>query len=129
MKIFFTVLLSVFFLIHTACAIEHMQYNPILVVVLMVKNEETVMRATLQPFVDAGIHSYLIFDTGSTDNTVAVTQEMFDEHRVTARLIWRKSNFQMQHLWSCLMQSGISMMRKRWWSFVKIVCEAMFRTL
>lgn len=58
-------------------------YDPILVAVLMVKNEETVMRATLQPFIDGGVDSFFIFDTGSTDNTVAVTQEFFDEHGVT----------------------------------------------
>jgi hypothetical protein len=49
----------------------------------MVKNEETVMRATLQPFVDAGINSFFIFDTGSTDNTIEVTQTFFEEHGVT----------------------------------------------
>src|SRR5579871_6668212 len=58
-------------------------FDPLLVVVLMVKNEETVMRATLQPFIDAGIQSYLIFDTGSTDNTVQVTRDLFDEYEIT----------------------------------------------
>ncbi len=58
-------------------------YDPLLVVVVMVKNEETVMRATLQPFLDAGINSYFIFDTGSTDRTIAVTQEVFDEYGIT----------------------------------------------
>jgi glycosyltransferase involved in cell wall biosynthesis len=58
-------------------------YDPILVVVLMVKNEETVMRATLQPFVDGGVNSFFIFDTGSTDNTIAVTEEFFAEHGIT----------------------------------------------
>jgi glycosyltransferase involved in cell wall biosynthesis len=62
---------------------KDMHYDPLLVVVLMVKNEETVMRATLQPFIDAGIHSYLIFDTGSTDDTIEVTRDLFDEYGVT----------------------------------------------
>lgn len=65
-------------------------YNPILVVVLMVKNEETVMRATLQPFVDGGVTSFFIFDTGSTDNTVAVTQDFFDEHQITDAYIMQE---------------------------------------
>jgi len=43
---------------HNAYAVPKHNYDPLLVVVLMVKNEETVMRATLQPYVDAGINSY-----------------------------------------------------------------------
>lgn len=58
-------------------------YDPLLVVVLMVKNEETVMRRTLKPFTDAGINSFFIFDTGSTDRTIEVTREFFDECGVT----------------------------------------------
>jgi hypothetical protein len=46
----------------------------------MVKNEEAVMRATLQPFVDGGVDSFFVLDTGSTDKTVEVTQEFFVEH-------------------------------------------------
>ncbi len=80
----FRIILSfLFFLQHAAFAAIQTSYDPILVVVLMVKNEETVMRATLQPFLDAGINSYFIFDTGSTDATIAVTQEVFDEYGVT----------------------------------------------
>jgi glycosyltransferase involved in cell wall biosynthesis len=83
MKKYFSHLYAFLFFMQTACAVHSMNYDPLLVVVLMVKNEETVMRATLQPFVDAGINAYLIFDTGSTDNTVEVTQEMFDEYGIT----------------------------------------------
>ena len=74
---------GILFFMHNICLGISITYDPLLVVVLMVKNEETVMRATLQPFVDAGINSYLIFDTGSTDETIAVTQEMFDEYGIT----------------------------------------------
>ncbi len=87
MKKVFQFFLSFIFSIHTVCIGEQIEYDPILVVVLMVKNEETVMRATLQPFIDAGINSYLIFDTGSTDKTMEVTQEMFDEYGITAGYI------------------------------------------
>lgn len=76
-------LCGIFLFVHTACIGLQINYDPILVVVLMVKNEETVMRATLQPFVDAGINSYLIFDTGSNDRTIEVTREMFDEYGIT----------------------------------------------
>lgn len=68
---------------HYACFCVQINYDPILVVVLMVKNEETVMRDTLQPFVDGGINSFFIFDTGSIDNTIKVTEEFFVEHNIT----------------------------------------------
>lgn len=84
------ILCSFIFYVHVAYAAFQITYDPILVIVLMVKNEETVMRATLQPFVDAGINSYLIFDTGSTDRTVEVTQEMFDEYGITQGYIFQE---------------------------------------
>ena len=70
---------SYFISAHAENAIKE---GPLLVVVLMVKNEEHVMAATLQPYVDAGIDSYFIFDTGSTDRTVQVTEEFFAKHRI-----------------------------------------------
>jgi hypothetical protein len=80
-----TIRLLFYFMVCTQSLYAEMctDYDPILVVVLMVKNEETVMRATLQPFVDAGINSFFIFDTGSTDNTIEVTQTFFEEHAIT----------------------------------------------
>jgi tetratricopeptide (TPR) repeat protein len=52
----------------------------LLVAVLMVKNEENAMAPTLQPLVDAGIESFFIFDTGSTDLTIENTQQFFLKH-------------------------------------------------
>lgn len=52
----------------------------LLVAVLMVKNEAAVMASTLQPLVQAGIESFFIFDTGSTDQTIENTQKFFTEH-------------------------------------------------
>jgi hypothetical protein len=83
MKKIVRIFLSVLFFVHVAYAEFEFSYDPILVVVLMVKNEETVMRATLQPFIDGGINSFFIFDTGSTDNTIAVTEDFFAEHGIT----------------------------------------------
>jgi len=57
--------------------------KPLLVVVLMVKNEATVICQTLQPFVDAGVQHYFILDTGSTDNTVDVVTNYFSENNIT----------------------------------------------
>jgi len=51
--------------------------DPLLVVVLMVKNEALVIKETLQPFVDGGVTDFLIFDTGSTDGTQKVAQEFY----------------------------------------------------
>lgn len=83
MKNIVRILFGFLFFMHSGYAVSQIFYDPILVVVLMVKNEETVMRATLQPFVDGGINSFFIFDTGSTDNTIAVTQDFFDEYGIT----------------------------------------------
>jgi len=58
MKSFVRMVFCFLFFMHNAYAVPKHNYDPLLVVVLMVKNEETVMRATLQPYVDAGINSY-----------------------------------------------------------------------
>lgn len=61
--------------------------DPLLVIVLMIKNEEQVIEQTLQPYVDAGIQSFFIFDTGSTDNTVEVTKEYFAKRNTQSAFI------------------------------------------
>ena len=48
----------------------------------MVKNEADVIQATLQPFLDAGIDSFLILDTGSTDNTISLIRKIFDDYNI-----------------------------------------------
>lgn len=54
--------------------------EPLLVVVLMVKDEAPVITQTLQPFVDGGVRDFVIFDTGSTDGTQDVVREFFEQH-------------------------------------------------
>src|SRR5579862_9287870 len=54
----------------------------LLTVVIMVKNEADVIIPTLQPFVDAGITSFLVYDTGSTDGTQQIVREYFDNHDI-----------------------------------------------
>jgi glycosyltransferase involved in cell wall biosynthesis len=54
--------------------------DPLLVVVLMVKDEAPVIEATLQPFVEGGVHDFVIFDTGSTDGTPDVAANFFKQH-------------------------------------------------
>jgi tetratricopeptide (TPR) repeat protein len=62
-------------------------YDPLLVVVLMVKNEEQVIVPTLEPYVDGGIDSFLIYDTGSTDSTMALARNFFDKRGVENGII------------------------------------------
>lgn len=62
--------------------ISHKQVNPLLLPVIMVKNEESVIAKTLQPFVDAGIKDFFVFDTGSTDDTVNVTKQFFKKNNL-----------------------------------------------
>lgn len=66
---------------------RELPHDPLLVIVLMVKNEAPVIRETLQPFVDAGINSYLIFDTGSTDDTVELATDLFKKHHIEHGII------------------------------------------
>lgn len=60
------------------------------VVALMVKNEESVICQTLDPYVKEGMQSFLIFDTGSTDNTVDVVEAYFREHEITNWCIFQE---------------------------------------
>jgi hypothetical protein len=54
-----------------------------LVVVLMVKNEAENITQTLVPFMEAGISSFFIYDTGSSDGTETIAREYFDMHNIT----------------------------------------------
>ncbi|RTL06982.1 hypothetical protein EKK58_02255 [Candidatus Dependentiae bacterium] len=60
----------------------------LLVAVLMVKNEEAVMASTLKPLVSSGIQSFLIFDTGSTDNTIQNTRDFFAQYPACSCVIF-----------------------------------------
>lgn len=51
--------------------------NEQLAVALMIKNEAHSVVETLEPLVAGGITSYLIYDTGSTDNTLGVVDQFF----------------------------------------------------
>lgn len=55
----------------------------LLTVVLMVKNEESVIVNTVKPLVDAGINSFYIFDTGSTDKTIENVEQFFNSAKIT----------------------------------------------
>lgn len=64
---------------------SHLQdYDPLLVVNIMVKDEEHSMRKTLEPFLETRDPriGYLIMDTGSTDNTIQTTLDLFKEYGV-----------------------------------------------
>lgn len=67
--------------------VEIKEYDPLLVIVIMIKNEASVIKQTLQPYVDAGLNSFLVLDTGSTDDTVLVTKKFFEENHVNRAVI------------------------------------------
>jgi glycosyltransferase involved in cell wall biosynthesis len=56
--------------------------KPLLVVVLMVKNEATVITQTLQPFIDGGVKDFIVFDTGSNDGTQDIARNLFQSHNL-----------------------------------------------
>jgi glycosyltransferase involved in cell wall biosynthesis len=57
-------------------------YDPLLVVVVMIKNEEPVIQATLESYAKEGVDSFFIFDTGSTDNTIEKVKEFFEKNNI-----------------------------------------------
>lgn len=56
------------------------QHNALVAVVIMVKDEVDVIIPTLQPLIDGGIDSILVYDTGSTDGTQNVARSYFEQH-------------------------------------------------
>lgn len=59
---------------------------PLLVVVLMIKNEASSIQATLSSYVAGGIKHFFIFDTGSTDNTLSLVHDYFQQYPVVASI-------------------------------------------
>lgn len=84
--LFLTILCSLFFVadanvsqtVDTHCD----QSGPLLSVVLMVKNEGPVIQATLEPYLKGGVTSFVILDTGSTDDTIPKAYEIFKQYGV-----------------------------------------------
>jgi glycosyltransferase involved in cell wall biosynthesis len=59
---------------------------PLVVIVLMIKNEATSIQATLSSYVAGGLNHFFIFDTGSTDNTIALVEDYFKQYSVIATI-------------------------------------------
>jgi len=57
--------------------------DPLLVCAIMIKNEAPVIEQTLKAMVDGGIDSFLVYDTGSTDTTIAEVNKFFQEQNIT----------------------------------------------
>jgi len=58
-----------------------------LTTVIMVKNEERTIKATLSPLLKAKLKHFFILDTGSTDNTLAITHQLLREHDAIYHLV------------------------------------------
>jgi tetratricopeptide (TPR) repeat protein len=57
--------------------------DPLLVIVLMVKDEALVIKETLQPYLSVRSDcAFFVFDTGSADDTVAVTKKFFQDNQI-----------------------------------------------
>jgi glycosyltransferase involved in cell wall biosynthesis len=66
---------------------KELKQDPLLVVALMIKNEAPVIADTLRPMVTAGIDSFLIFDTGSTDDTIEKVDQFFSDNGILNYII------------------------------------------
>lgn len=71
------ILFSCFCLIYFANYLNCTSDEQLLAIVIMVKNEAEVIIPTLQPFIDAGIQSFLVYDTGSIDGTPQKIRDYF----------------------------------------------------
>lgn len=58
----------------------HQPSSPLLVMVMMVKNEAASIEATLKNFFQEGLRHFVIYDTGSTDHTIHLCQTFFEQH-------------------------------------------------
>lgn len=58
------------------------QLSPLLVIAIMVKNEASSIQETLAAFVAGGLKHFFILDTGSTDNTIQLTQDYFKQNQL-----------------------------------------------
>ena len=59
----------------------------LLVIVIMVKNEQDNIVATLEPFLSGGIKNFMVYDTGSTDNTISNVKKFFDDNKLRGVVI------------------------------------------
>ena len=72
-----------FFAVSIFCSsISSREHENLLAIVIMVKNEADVIIPTLKPFIDAGIQSFLVYDTGSTDGTQQKIHHYFTERTI-----------------------------------------------
>ncbi len=61
--------------------------DPLLVVVIMVKNEEPVIVESLEGYVKGGVDAFLVYDTGSTDRTIERITDYFNKIGITRFVI------------------------------------------
>jgi hypothetical protein len=64
----------------------------LMVAVFMIKNEAHAMPSTLKPYIDGGVKNFFIYDTGSTDETIAVVKDCFSQGGI-------KNYFIAQEVW------------------------------
>ena len=60
--------------------------NPLLVALLMIKDEAHCIEKTLQPLIEGGIKDFVLLDTGSTDGTQNIVREYFKKNKVDGTL-------------------------------------------
>ena len=62
--------------------ISQSETKPLVTIALMVKDEEPVIEATLETYIGRPEVAFFIFDTGSTDRTLEVSEAFFKKHNI-----------------------------------------------
>ncbi|MGC2310609.1 MAG: hypothetical protein WA432_03250 [Candidatus Babeliaceae bacterium] len=65
--------------IFSSSILKSIEESPLIVIVLMIKNEESVIIETLRSY-SADFKYFLIFDTGSQDKTIDIIKQFFEEN-------------------------------------------------
>ncbi len=97
-NLFITLFFALFCTSSIVSVVDSSKQNPLLIVLLMVKDEKEVIVPTLETYLsknllagnpDTGEVAYVLFDNGSTDGTDTLAEEFFKKYKIKNYLIKR----------------------------------------
>lgn len=66
---------------------HHTASNPLITLSIMIKNESSSIKENLLSYYNAGFRHFFVLDTGSTDNTVEIVEDFFQNPGIVSQLI------------------------------------------